>query len=135
MKEKIMARLPFIFAYYTIIILVTCIYNLLMGNTLIRIQWFLELLAFLVVFVILDNALGHINFKSELSIVLAETGVAYVLFLVFSYFFHWVTFTPGKLLGATVPFVISVVIGVAYMNYRYKLRTKELNELIKKQNN
>lgn len=133
MKEKIMTRLPYIFAYYTIIILVTCIYNLLLGNTLIQIQRFLELFVFLVIFCILDRALAGINFKSDLSYTIAEIGIAYALFLLFSYFFHWVAFTPGKLLEATLLFIIIVIIGVAYMNYRYKLRTKELNELIKKQ--
>lgn len=133
MKEKIMARLPFIFAYYTIISVISCIYNLVLGNSHIQLRWFLELFAFLVIFVLLDQALGCINFKSNLLFLLAEISVAYVLFLIFGYFFHWIAFTPGKLLGATLLFFINVVIGVAYMNYRYKLRTKELNELIKKQ--
>ena len=133
MKEKIMVRLPFIFSFYTIIILVSCIYNLLLGNTLIQIQWFLELFAFLVIYAILERVLACINFKSDLLYTIAEIGMGYALFLVFSYFFHWVDFTPGKLLGATLLFIICAVLGIAYMNYRYKFRTKELNELIKKQ--
>ncbi|MBP3609361.1 MAG: hypothetical protein J6J42_03375 [Lachnospiraceae bacterium] len=133
MKEKIMAKLPFIFSYYTIIVVVTCSYNLLIGNTLIRIGWFLELLACLVVFVLLDHAFGFINFKSNLTCLLAETGAAYILFLVFSFFFHWNGFTPGKLLTSTLLFLIVAVTGITYSNYRHKLRTKELNNLIKKQ--
>lgn len=134
MKEKIMARLPFIFAYYTIIVLVTCIYNLSIGYTLMQNRWFVELFVFLVIFAVLERVLAGINFKSDLLYTIAEIGMAYVLFLLFSYFFHWVEFTPRNLLAATILFIISAVIGVAYMNYRYKLRTKELNELIKKQN-
>lgn len=133
MKEKIMTRLPFIFSYYTIIVLVTCIYNLITGYSLIRISWFLELFGFLVVFTVLDHAIGSINFKSNLTCTLTEIGTAYVLFLVFSYFFHWVSFTPGKLLSATLLFLLIVVSGISYMYYRHKLRTRELNELIKKQ--
>lgn len=132
MKEKIMKRLPFIFAFYTIIILVTCIYNLLLGNTLIEIQWFLELFSFLVIYAILERILACVNFKRDLLYTIAETGMGYALFLIFSYFFHWVKFTPEKLLGATLLFIICAVFGIVYMNYRYKLRAKELNELIKK---
>ena len=132
MKEKIMARLPFIFAFYTIIVLVTSIYNLLLGNTLIEIQWFLELFAFLVLFALLERVLAVINFKSDLSYTIAEFVMGYVLFLLFSYMFHWIAFTPGNLLVATALFLICSVSGVAYLNYRYKLRTKELNELLKK---
>ena len=133
MKEKIMARLPFIFAFYTIIVLVTSIYNLLLGNTLIEIQWFLELFAFLVLYALLERVLAVINFKSDLSYTIAEFVMGYVLFLLFSYMFHWIAFTPGNLLVATALFLICSVSGVAYLNYRYKLRTKELNELLKKQ--
>ena len=132
MKEKIMARLPFIFAFYTIIVLVTSIYNLLLGNTLIEIQWFLELFAFLVLYALLERVLAVINFKSDLSYTIAEFVMGYVLFLLFSYMFHWIAFTPGNLLVATALFLICSVSGVAYLNYRYKLRTKELNELLKK---
>lgn len=132
MKEKIMKRLPFIFAFYTIIILVTCIYNLLLGNTLIEIQWFLELFIFLVIYAILERVLACVNFKSDLLYTIAEFVMGYVLFLLFSYMFHWIAFTPEKLLAATILFLICSVSGVAYLNYRYKLRTKELNELIKK---
>lgn len=133
MKEKIMKRLPFIFAFYTIIILVTSIYNLLLGNTLIEIQWFLELFAFLVLYALLERVLAVINFKSDLSYTIAEFVMGYVLFLLFGYMFHWISFTPGNLLAATVLFLICSVSGVMYLNYRYKLRTKELNELLKKQ--
>jgi len=133
MKEKIMARLPLIFAYYTIIILVTCIYNLSLGYTMMQNRWFIELFVCLVIFAVLERVLACINFKSDLLYTIAEIGMAYALFLVFSYFFHWVAFTPGKLLEVTLLFIIISVIGIAYMNYRYKLRAKELNELIKKQ--
>jgi len=132
MKEKIMKRLPFIFAYYTIIVLVTCIYNLLLGNTLIEIQWFLELFAFLVLYALLERVLAAVNFKSDMLYTIAEFGMGYALFLLFGYIFHWIAFTPGKLLEATILFLICSLSGVAYLNYRYKLRTKELNELLKK---
>lgn len=134
MKEKIMSRLPFIYTYYTIIIFVTCIYNLAIGNTLIEIRWFIELFAFLVIFVILDQVFSHINFKSFFTCAISESAVAYVLLLVFSYFFKWITFAPEQILRLTILFLIIVTIGISYMNYRNKLHSKELNELIKKQN-
>ncbi len=133
MKEKIMARLPFIFAYYSIITIVTCTYNLLLGYTLMENRWFLELLAFLVVFTVLDHVISFINFRSYIACTLMEIVAAYSLFLIFSYFFGWISFTPQKLLSATLLFLLIAVVGIAYMNYRYKLRTKELNDLIKKQ--
>ncbi len=132
MKEKIMKRLPFIFAYYTIIVLVTCIYNLSLGYTMMQNWWFIELFVYLVIFALLERVLAGINFKSDLHYTVAEIGMAYALLLVFSYLFQWVEFTPVNLLAATILFIISAVIGVSYMNYRYKLRTKELNELLKK---
>ena len=133
MKEKIMARLPFIFAYYTIIILVTCIYNLSLGYTMMQNRWFIELFVFLVIFAVLERVLAAINFKSDLLYTIAEIGMAYALFLLFSHLFHWVEFTPGNLLATTILFIIIAVIGISYFNYRYNLRTKELNELLKKQ--
>ena len=133
MKEKIMARLPFIFTYYTIIVLVTCIYNLSLGYTMMQNRWFIELFVFLVIFAVLERVLARINFKSDLLYTVAEIGMAYVLFLVFGYLFQWVEFTPVSLLSVTILFIIIAVIGVWYFNYRYKLRTKELNELLKKQ--
>ena len=134
MKEKIMERLPFIFCYYTIIILVTCIYNLSIGNTLIEIAWFVELFAFLVVFTVLEYFLNRIDFKNFWTCAIAETGFAYLLFLIFAYCFNWVTFTPAQLISATILFVVIAVLGIAYMNYRHKLRTRELNELLQKRN-
>ena len=133
MKEKIMARLPFIFTYYRIIVLVTCIYNLSLGYTMMQNRWFIELFIFLVIFSLLERVLACVNFKSDLLYTVAEIGMAYALFLVFGYFFQWVEFTPGKLLATTILFILIAVIGVSYFNYRYKLRTKELNELLKKQ--
>ena len=133
MKEKIMKRLPFIFAYYTIIVLVTCIYNLSLGYTMMQNRWFIELFVFLVIFAVLERVLACVNFKSDLLYTVAEIGMAYVLFLVFGYLFQWVEFTPVSLLSVTILFIIIAVIGVSYFNYRYKLRTKELNELLKKQ--
>lgn len=132
MKEKIMARLPFIFAYYTIIVLVTCIYNLSLGYTMMQNWWFIELFVYLVILAVLERVLAAINFKSDLLYTIAEIGMAYALFLLFSYLFHWVEFTPGNLLATTILFIIIAVIGISYFNYRYKLRTKELNELLKK---
>lgn len=132
MKEKIMKRLPFIFAYYTIIVLVTCIYNLSLGYTMMQNWWFIELFVYLVIFALLERVLAVINFKSDLSYTIAEFVMGYVLFLLFGYMFHWISFTPGNLLAATVLFLICSVSGVMYLNYRYKLRTKELNELLKK---
>ena len=132
MKEKIMKRLPFIFAYYTIIVLVTCIYNLSLGYTMMQNWWFIELFVYLVIFSLLERVLAVINFKSDLSYTIAEFVMGYVLFLLFGYMFHWISFTPGNLLAATVLFLICSVSGVMYLNYRYKLRTKELNELLKK---
>ncbi len=133
MKEKIMKRLPFIFAYYTIIVLVTCIYNLSLGYTMMQNRWFIELFVFLVIFAVLERVLACVNFKSDLLYTVAEIGMAYVLFLVFGYLCQWVEFTPVSLLSVTILFIIIAVIGVSYFNYRYKLRTKELNELLKKQ--
>ena len=133
MKEKIMKRLPFIFTYYTLIVLVTCIYNLSLGYTMMQNRWFIELFVFLVIFAVLERVLARINFKSDLLYTVAEIGMAYVLFLVFGYLFQWVEFTPVSLLSVTILFIIIAVIGVWYFNYRYKLRTKELNELLKKQ--
>lgn len=133
MKEKIMARLPFIFAYYSIITTITCTYNLLLGYTLMENRWFLELLAFLIVFTILDHVISFINFRSYVACTLMEIVAAYSLFLIFSYFFGWISFTPQNLLSATLLFLLITAVGIAYMNYRYKLRTKELNDLIKKQ--
>lgn len=134
MKEKIMERLPFIFCYYTIIILVSCIYNLSIGNTLIEIAWFVELFAFLVVFTILEYFLNRIDFKNFWTCAVTETSFAYLLFLVFAYCFDWVRFTPDQLIRVTTLFVIIAVLGITYMNYRHKLRAKELNELIQRRN-
>ena len=133
MKEKIMKRLPFIFTYYTLIVLVTCIYNLSLGYTMMQNRWFIELFVFLVIFAVLERVLACVNFKSDLLYTVAEIGMAYVLFLIFGYFFQWVEFTPGNLLAVTILFIIIAVIGVSYFNYRYKMQTKELNELLKKQ--
>lgn len=133
MKENIMSRLPFIFAYYTIIVIITCASNLLVGNSSLQTRWFLELFVFLVIYSILHQALDSINFKRNWTFLLSEIGMAYVLFLVFGYAFQWFIFTPERLLFMTLIFVIIVVIGVSYMNYRHKLRTKELNDLIQRQ--
>lgn len=134
MKEKIMSWLPFIFAYYTIIVVVTCSYNLLIGNSYIDLSWFLEAFGFLVVYTLLHQLLDFINFKHDFTLILAETGLAYVLFLAAGYLFHWFVFTPERLLLMTLFFLSIVVIGVSYMKYRHKLRVKELNELIQKKN-
>lgn len=134
MKEKIMAWLPFMFTYYTIISLVVCGYNLLAGIEYIRLGWFLELFGFLVVFIVLEQVIGQLNFKSESGFLAMEIGIAYVLFLVFGYCFHWITFTLQSLLIATVLFAVNTILGVSYMNCRYKLRVKEMNELLQKRN-
>ena len=133
MKEKIMSHLPFIYAYYTIIVFVTCAANLIAGYNFMETGWFIELFVFLVVFTIFDTLMGNINFKSFLSCALAESVAGYILFMIFSYFFEWVDFTPEGLLYATILFIIIVVIGISYMNYQHKLRTKELNESIQRQ--
>lgn len=134
MKEKIMSRLPIIYVYYTLIVFICCTYNLLMGYTSMNTGWFVELLVFLVVFNIFDYLLGNVNFKSFWTCAVAETAMAYVLFLVFAYFFKWVAFTPEQLLRATILFIIIAICGITYMNYRHKLRSKELNELLQKKN-
>lgn len=134
MKEKIMSRLPIIYVYYTLIVFVTSAYNLLMGYSSMSTRYFVELFAFLVVFNICDSLLENVNFKSFWSCAIAETAMAYVLFLVFAYFFKWIAFTPKQLVHATILFVIIAVSGITYMNYRHKLRSKELNELLQKKN-
>ena len=96
--------------------------------------WFFEVLAYLIIFTIFDHILGLINFKSNLTYTLAETGTAYVLFLIFGYVFHWISFTFTNLLGTTLLFLFIATIGITYLTYRHKLRTKELNDLIQKQN-
>ena len=130
MKERMITRLPSIFAYYTIIILTTSIYNLANGNTMISLSWFVELFVFLVIFNFADQVLEHVNFKSFLGCAVAETSLAYALFLVFAYVFHWINFTPSLLLRATLLFVLIAVIGISYMNYQHKLRAREINNLI-----
>ena len=130
MKERMITRLPSIFAYYTIIILATGIYNLVNGNTMISLSWLVELFVFLVIFNFADQILEHVNFKSFLSCAVAETSLAYALFLVFAYVFHWVSFTPNLLLRATLLFILIAVIGICYMNYQHKLRAREINDLL-----
>ena len=55
MKEKIMSYLPFIFTYYTIIVLSTCTYNSLLGNSYMKNTWFFEVLAYQIIFTIFDH--------------------------------------------------------------------------------
>ena len=134
MKEKIMSRLPVIYVYYTLIVFVTSAYNLLMGYTSMSTRYFVELFAFLVVFNICDALLENVNFKSFWSCAVGETAMAYILFLVFAYLFNWIAFTPKQLVHATILFLIIAILGITYMNYRQKLRSNELNELLQKKN-
>ena len=135
MKEQIMSRLQIIYIYYTLIVFICSIYNLLQGYTAMNTHYFVELFVFLVMFNIFDTLLEHVNFKSFWSCAVAETGMAYALFLIFAYFFGWITFTPEHLLHATILFLIIAVLGISYINYQHKLRSKELNELLQKRNN
>lgn len=134
MKEKIMSRLPLIYAYYTIIIFVTCIYNALLGNTQMETRWFIELFGFLIIFFVFEQLFQKLTFKSFIACAVAETALAYVLFLVFGYIFKWISFAAGQLIPATIIFILIAALGIFYMNYQHKLQTKELNELIQKQN-
>ena len=135
MKEQIMSRLQVIYVYYTLIVFVCSAYNLLQGYTTMSTRYFVELFAFLIVFNIFDALLEHVNFKSFWSCAVAETGMAYALFLAFAYFFDWIAFTPERLVQATILFLIIAALGISYMNYQHKLRSKELNELLQKRNN
>lgn len=134
MKEKIMSRLPHIYAYYSIIIFVTSIYNLLIGNTKMNISYLVELFGFLAIFFFVEPIFEAINFKSFWSWAIAETGFAYVLFLIFAYIFKWIQFTAQDFIPVSILFVLIAAIGIYYINCQHRLRTKELNELIRKQN-
>lgn len=134
MKEKIMSKLPLIYTYYTIIILVTCIYNLILGNNLIEIQWFVEVLGGLVAFSILDLFIDKINFKSFIGASLTESLIGYLLFLAISYFFQWVPFTLDGTIHFSVIYIIIIIIGISYFYYRNKMQANELNQLIQNRN-
>lgn len=134
MKEQIISRLPIIYIYYTLIVFICSTYNLLMGYTSMSTRYFVELFGFLIVFNVFDALLEHVNFKSFWSCAAAETAMSYVLFLVFAYFFSWIAFTPESLVHATILFLIIAILGISYINYKHKLRSKELNELLQKRN-
>ena len=134
MKKQILSRLPHIYAYYSIIIFASGVYNILLGNTHMEIRYLIELFGFLIIFFFVEPLLGSINFKSFWSWAIAETGCAYVLFLIFAYIFKWISFTPNQFFPVSILFILIAAIGIYYMNCQHKLRTKELNELIKKQN-
>lgn len=134
MKEKLMSCLPHIFTYYSIIVLATGIYNLFIGNTQMEISYLVELFGFLALFFFIEPVLSSINFKSFWSWAIAETASAYVLFLIFAYIFKWVRFTAAELIPVSILFVLIAIIGIYYINCQHRMRTKELNELIRKQN-
>lgn len=129
-----MSRLPNIYAYYSTIIFVSSVYNLLLGNTQIEITYFIELFGFLMVFFFVEPLFEAINFKSFWSWAIVETTFAYVLFLIFAYLFKWVSFTPEQLIPVSILFLLIAALGIYYINCQHRLRTKELNELIRKQN-
>ena len=133
MKEKLMSRLPHIYAYYSIIIFVSSIYNLLIGNTQMNISYLVELFGFLVVFFFVEPILENINFKAFWSCAVAETGLAYILFLIFAYLFKWIHFTAKEFIPASILFILIAAIGIYYINCQHRLQTRELNELIRKQ--
>lgn len=134
MKKNLMSCLPHIFAYYSLIIFATSIYNLLIGNTLMDISYLVELFVFLAVFFFIEPAFSSINFKSFWSWAIVETASVYVLFLIFAYIFKWIRFTAEELIPVSILFVLIAIIGIYYINCQHRLRTKELNELIHKQN-
>jgi len=134
MKEQLISRLSIIYIYYTLIVFICSAYNLLMGYTTMSTSYFVELFVFLIVFNIFDALLGNINFKSFWTCAAAETAISYVLFLVFAYFWNWIAFTPESLIHATILFLIIAILGISYINYNLKLRSKELNELLQKRN-
>ena len=134
MKEQLLSRLSIIYIYYTLIVFFSSTYNLLMGYTIMSTRYFVELFLFLIVIIILDALLENVNFKSFWSCAAAETGIAYVLFLVFAYFLNWIAFTLEGLIHATILFLMIAVLGISYINYKLKLRSKELNELLQKRN-
>lgn len=134
MKEKLLSRLPHIYAYYSIIILVSSIYNMLLGNTQMNISYFVELFGFLAVFFLVEPIFAGINFKSFWFWAVTETGLAYVIFLVFAYIFKWIQFTAEEFIPVSILFVLIAAVGIYYINFQHRLHTKELNELIRKQN-
>lgn len=134
MKEKMMSRLPLVYAFYSIIIFVSCIYNAFLGNVHMETRWFIELFGFLIVFFVFEQLFQKLHFNSFFLCAVAETSLAYVLFLIFGYIFKWVSFVPAQLLRASILFVLIAAIGIFYMNYQHKLRTREINELLQKKN-
>lgn len=132
--KKLMSHMHAIYTYYTITVLVVCVFNLLRGYTLMDITWFLELLLFFIVFTVIERFMEKIRFKNSFTCTVAISAAAYCLVLIFSYLFYWIRFTPLELLFATLMFLIITIAGTSYMRYRYKLQIKEINDLLQKKN-
>lgn len=130
MKRLLKTYIPSACITFTLTVLCTSIINLLQGHTAMYNQWFLQVLAFIIIIDLIDFAFGYVNFKTYASYAIIEMILSYAILLLFGHFCYWFSFTLQSLLPVNIIF-LAVFASVHLYFYKIsQMQADEINTLL-----
>lgn len=132
MKQLIQTYLPSACITFTLSVLGSAIYNLLLGNPYQLQGWLLLLFVYIAVLDLVDYGLSYINFRTYQAYFVTELIIFYIFLLIVGYFGKWFTFTAPSLIAISSMFLVIYCCIHAYFCKLRKYEADEINQLLSK---
>lgn len=130
MKQLIQTYLPSACITFTLSVLASAIYNLLLENPYQSQGWLLLLFSYIVVLDLVDYGLSYIDFHTYQAYFITEFIIFYILLLLVGYFGHWFAFTAPSLVAISLMYLVIYCCIHAYFCKLRKYEAEEINQLI-----
>lgn len=112
---------------FTLFMLINCIFNF--GSTLdtaFILKIFCLICAAIAIWVIIES----IDFHSLVLYYVTQYTIMYALLLSASIYQHWISLSPKSIGYFTIEYLIISIIITLYLNYRQKLTSERINQLL-----
>lgn len=126
-------RIPWITLVYFINILIAATVNIVQHNDPTGFCLFaVELACCCIGIYVVNYLVNLIPFKHNIAFHITNALACYTFFMGCGYFFHFFGFRLSNIIRVTIIFIILYIILTAFINYDYKRKSKQINDLIQK---
>lgn len=128
MKKALCKHISRISLIFSAAVIAATLSNLLNGHLNKHYYYLLELFGFVIAIEAVYSLLAKIPFKSKLIYSIVNFSIMYLIFMIFSYFGSWLSFTISGFMLSTGIFLVIYGIISYYYSYTLKKDAIEINE-------
>ncbi|MDF2800991.1 MAG: hypothetical protein K0S61_894 [Anaerocolumna sp.] len=127
--------LPSISITFMLSILISVVWNVILGNTEnTYFNFIIQLFSFLILVQIIDFFISKINYRNYFGYFATANIIYFIVYMTFGYFFHWFGFRLINIIINTSSFIIVTTFIHYHFHRLFQLEAEEINRLIDSRN-